>query len=183
LRILAVDPGKHGCGIACLVQGSSGVDLHFAQFVPLHGDETEGPAACVSLACAVEEALRARAFTPDAVVVETMKVYTAGKARPSDLLHLHGVAMAVCARFPRAQHVGVDAGIWKGQVPRDVMGARVAAKIEARGWASKITSPSRATHLNDVRHAVGLAIFITEKGASLLRIPSGRTPAVAGSPA
>jgi hypothetical protein len=182
VKILTVDPGKYGCGIACFDLGSvpsvldqRSVDLHFAQFVPLPDDTLEGPAACVSLACAIEDVLQGKGFVPDVVGVETMKIYTAGKARPADLLHLHGVAMAVCARFPLARHVGVDAGVWKGQVPRAIMATRVEAKVADRNWKSKILIPSRSTYLNDVLHAVGLGLFFTEKGASLLRIPSGRT--------
>lgn len=51
---------------------------------------------------------------------------------------------------------GASAHVWKGQVPRDIFGARVREDLEAAGAWGKVALPTRATYLNDAMHAVGL---------------------------
>ncbi len=155
VNVLAIDTGKHGCGVAMFMGGS----LSRALFVPSPVNEAEDrdkPFAGVALALAVEaEAL----LRPDVVVIETMRSYTTSPARPADLLVLQGIGYACAARFPDATIVGVEASVWKGQVPRTVMAARLAAKAERLGWTDHIEAPRLKTHLNDVLHAIGIGVF------------------------
>jgi hypothetical protein len=94
-----------------------------------------------------------------------MRIYTTGRANPADILQLQGVASAVCTWFARdgAEVRGVEPSEWKGQVPRDIMGARVEKKVRAAGWWDKVIVPSRATQLNDVMHAVGIGLYLRER--------------------
>lgn len=97
-----------------------------------------------------------------------MRVYTTGRAAPSDLLDLQGVAGALVglAASVGAKAVGVPAATWKGQVPRSVMGARVEAEVARRGWQDRVDLPRRATHRNDVFHAIGIGLYAIKAGIS-----------------
>ncbi len=152
MMLLAIDPGLTGCGWA-LWEG----DLVAAGFVPTETSARE-PARWGTVARRV---LTDVPLLPDKVVVETMRTYTQGKSDPADLFALQGLAGALLGL---AQGWGMEtdgylAATWKGQVPRDVMGARVEKEIAQRGWEERIRWPSRKTWRNDVCHAVALAKF------------------------
>lgn len=153
--VLALDPGKHGCGVAYWSAG----DLGSAAYVPAPAQVEDGPARWVALALAVESDARTHGVVPDVIVVETMHVYTNGRARPDDLLTLQAIAAAVCARFPVARHVGVEASEWKKQVPREVMAARIEKQIVARGWTDRVGSTRLKTQRNDIMHAIGIGLY------------------------
>ncbi|NDC38347.1 MAG: hypothetical protein EBZ48_09885 [Proteobacteria bacterium] len=152
---LSVDPGKYGCGTA-LWEGN---DLRSACFIADDApQEHDRPAErWVRLATRTATSTGPVALA----LVETMRVHTTGRADPADLLDLQGVAAAVLtlAAERGARPVGVLASTWKRQVPRDVMGARIEAEVSRRGWADRVTRPSRKTHLNDVYHAIGLGLY------------------------
>jgi hypothetical protein len=92
------------------------------------------------------------------LVVEMMKVQVKGKGDPADLIELSGVSGAIVGRMvaDRWQAVGFEPSVYKGQVPRDIYGARVEGHLRAEGLWSCVEVPSRATELNDAMHAVGL---------------------------
>ena len=154
MTIFAVDPGLTGCGWA-LWEG----DLVAAGFVPAETSARE-PALWGPLATKV---LTDAPRLPDKVVVETMRTYTQGKSDPADLFALQGLAGALLgtAHGWGMATEGYLASKWKGQVPRDVMGARVAKEIEIRGWDSRIQWPKKTTWRNDVCHAIALGKFAT----------------------
>jgi hypothetical protein len=156
MRWLSVDPGAAGCGVAWW----EGANLARALFVP-SPDGVVGPARWVALALAIVDSEAQIA----ACIVETMRVYTGGRARPADLLDLQGIAGATCAAAATrgAKAVGALAAEWKKQVPRDILGARIAADVERRGWCDRIVAPRRATHRNDVHHAIGLGLWGLER--------------------
>lgn len=153
---LSVDPGAQGCGVAWW----RGSDLDRALFVDCPVS-AEGPERWVALARAIVTS----ESRIDVCIVETMRIYTGGRARPSDLLELQGLAGAVCAAAGErgARPVGAMAAEWKKQVPRDVLGARIAADVERRGWGARLVRPRRATHQNDVYHAIGLGLWAVER--------------------
>jgi hypothetical protein len=159
MTIFAVDPGLTGCGWA-LWEG----DLVAAGFVAAETSAREasrwGPLA--------QAVLSASPKVPDKVVVETMRTYTQGKSDPSDLFALQGLAGALLgtAHGWGMATEGYLAMTWKGQVPRDVMGARVEKEIAQRGWNERIRWPSRKTWRNDVCHAIALSKFAATRDST-----------------
>lgn len=93
-----------------------------------------------------------------------MKVYTKGRARPADLLELQGIAGAIVGRYHTAQMFGFEPGEWKGQVPKNVMGARIEKKVRDRGWWDRVEVPRSKAKLNDVLHGIGVGLFAIERG-------------------
>lgn len=152
MMLFAVDPGLTGCGWALWEN-----DLIAAGFVAAE-DSAREPTRWGPLARAV---LTASPKVPDKVVVETMRTYTQGKSDPADLFALQGLAgtlLGIAHGWGLATD-GYLAMQWKGQVPRDVMGARVEREVEIRGWGDRIAWPKRKTWRNDVCHAIALAKF------------------------
>jgi hypothetical protein len=113
------------------------------------------------------------------VVVETMVIYPHSPARPNDIANLQGLAGCVvgvlCSGWG-AGAVGYEARVWKGQTPREVMGARVELKVRKRGWEDRVVAtrpalvrgkmqhkPITKTELNDVMHAIGLGFYHVEQ--------------------
>lgn len=113
------------------------------------------------------------------VVVETMVIYPHSPSRPNDIVNLQGLAGCVvgvlCSKWG-AQTIGYEARTWKGQVPRDVLGARSELKVRNRGWEDRVVTtrvgtvrgklqrkPLTKTELNDVMHAIGLGFYHVEQ--------------------
>lgn len=153
---LTVDPGLRGCGFAWWTER----ELIMCGYAT-GAAEGRGPAAWIAAAHAVQTT-RPKGGDPllERIVVETMRVYTGGASAPADLLELQGVAGALVGLVPARIVEGVEASAWKGQVPRDVMGRRVEAKLEKLGWTGRVVRPKRKTHHNDAMHAAGLGLFV-----------------------
>lgn len=174
MRWISVDPGKKGCGVAYWCSDA----LVCGRFVAVEDPSLDGPARWYALAEVVlsvpdklrvtiqKEVLSSPGQWVNTAIVETMKVYVLGRADPADLLDLQGVAASVAAVAAErgARPVGVLASTWKKQVPRNIMGARIEAEVARRGWSDRIESPSRATHRNDVLHAIGLGLYALQAG-------------------
>lgn len=126
------------------------------------------------------------------VVVETMVVYPHSPARPNDIANLQGLAGCVvgvlCSGWG-AGAVGYEARTWKGNVPRDVMGARVELKVRNRGWEDRVVSTHTAvvrgklrrktttkTELNDVMHAIGIGFYHVEQMKISAQMSAAQTP-------
>jgi len=153
--LLAVDPGLRCVGVALFKDGV------LVRAAALRGPATgRGPAVWSALAQDVERwvGMQGTRTTPGTLVVEMMKVQVKGRADPADLIELSGVTGAVVGRLAadcwRAE--GFEPAAWKGQVPRDIYGARVEGHLRAEGLWSRVEVPSRATELNDAMHAAGL---------------------------
>jgi hypothetical protein len=155
---LTVDPGLSGCGWSVWKDG----DLVEAGFVA--GEGVREPETWGSLAA---EVVGRACLTPDEVVVETMRVYTQGKSDPADLFALQGLAGALLgvAHARGMKGRGFLASKWKGQVPRDVTGARVERDIEIKAWGDRVRWPTRKTWRNDVCHAIALGQFMNSLDA------------------
>lgn len=170
--MLTIDPGVHGCGCAWWSRTAYGWSLLRAAYIPALPVEGEGRGAV--WAAAVAGVVRAAGSLPppDVIAVEAMQVYARGKGDPADLLALSAIGGGILAAFPRARPVALLPAEWKGQVPREVMGERVAAKLKGErplpagvlaAW-SAVLVPARKTHLNDVMHAVGIGLYLCERG-------------------
>lgn len=161
--------GIKGSGVA-LWEGSE----LWTAFWAAAPDPSPGACAWVSQTRAVFEELK-RHLEPgsdklDKIVVETMVIYPFGKSRPNDVSNLQGLAGAIASGLAfslgsqTCQVVGLEARTWKGQVPRDVMGARTEAKIKDRGWFDRVRLERASTKNNDTFHATGLGLYVISKG-------------------
>jgi hypothetical protein len=151
--LLAVDPGLRCVGVALFKDGA------LVRAAALRGPATgRGPAVWSALAQDVERwvGMQGNRTTPGTLVVEMMKVQVKGRADPADLIELAGVTGAIVGRLSSWSAEGFEPSIWKGQVPRDIYGARVEGHLRAEGLWSHVEVPSRATELNDAMHAAGL---------------------------
>ncbi len=157
---LTVDPGLRGCGFAYW----RGASLMVAGFAPGAASGTGPPVWAAAARAVVSRAPSDEAVT--LVVVETMKVYTHGSADPADLLELQGIAGTIGGMIVArgGESEGLDARTWKGQVPREITGNRVAKKILDREWWPFVQVPPRKTHLNDAMHAVGIGLYVLSLG-------------------
>jgi hypothetical protein len=121
-RLLAVDPGIRGCGVA-LFEGRT---LCLAKYVenPIRrGDDLEAQLAMAHAVWALSDHR-----TPvDLVVVEWPQVYQGSKQKgdPRDLLTLAGVDAAICCMVLAVARTRYLPAEWKGQVPGDLMCCRV----------------------------------------------------------
>jgi hypothetical protein len=156
--LLSCDPGLRAVGVALFRDGV------LVRAAALRGPATgRGPAVWQHYACLVDawvgEHVPVSALAgPCNIVIELMKVQVKGKGDPSDLIELSGVSGAIVGRMvaDRWQAVGFEPSVYKGQVPRDIYGARIEGHLRAEGLWSCVEVPSRATELNDAMHAVGL---------------------------
>lgn len=151
--LLALDPGLRCVGVALFKDGV------LVRAAALRGPATgRGPAVWQHYARLVTDWAWGLG-APDAngrLVVEMMKVQVKGRADPADLIELAGVTGAVVGRLSSWRAEGFEPAAWKGQVPRDIYGARVEGHLRAEGLWSRVEVPSRATELNDAMHAAGL---------------------------
>lgn len=95
---------------------------------------------------------------PDVLAMETMQVYRGGTDKADDLLQLQGIAGVLVGMYPGAQPVGYLPAEWKGQVPTDVLSARVEAYLSSRGWLDRVLPDVPARRRGDVMHGVGVGL-------------------------
>ena len=165
--LLSIDPGARGCGCAWWMWfGEEWTLLHARYATGAEGRGETGPVEWLAATEAVEAASRdvLGALRPDVVAVERMQVYTRSRGDPRDLLALSAIGGSLFRAFRDARPVGPLPREWKGQVPRDVMGARVEKKVRDRGWWERIALPRRKTHLNDVLHGIGVGLWSIDTG-------------------
>ncbi len=103
------------------------------------------------------------------MAVERMKVYTRGPGDPRDLLALMAVAGGIFRSFHAARPIAPLPSEYKGQVPRSVYGDRIEKRLRdapptAPAHWGAVHPPERKTHLNDVMHAVGMGLWLIERG-------------------
>jgi hypothetical protein len=176
VKLITVDPGLRGCGCAFwertagvwhLVRAAHAAALPYAAA----RGEDDGPEAWNAAVGAVE-LLAASVWPnaePDLVAVERMKVYTRGPGDPRDLLALMSVAGGIFRAFHAARPVAPLPAEYKGQVPRSVYGDRIEKRLRdapagAPAHWGAVHPPTRKTHLNDVMHAVGMGLWLIERG-------------------
>ena len=147
--LLSVDPGLRASGVALWYDG-----VLVRAGAVCGPDAGRGPAVWSALARGVEEWLGVA--PPGALVVETMKVYLAGKGDPADLLELAGVAGSVVGRLSAWSAEGVRAADWNGQVPAHIRRTRTREWVEAQGWLDRVDLATTARFQQDVWSAVGI---------------------------
>lgn len=113
MSLIAIDPGVHRCGVAFFMDGQ----LQLAEYQEnsyLFGNEWE----------------TSRSYRN--VVVEMPRIYPGAQQRKgdlNDLLNLAAVVGRVEEKFKTAVVSRVFPQKWKGQVPKQVMNARVLSKL------------------------------------------------------
>lgn len=169
--MLSIDPGLRGCGCAWWERRDGAWRLASASYVEAVAHEPEdrdddGPLAWTAMVGAVELAHASLypSHDPALLVVERMKVYRHGPGDPRDLLALAAIGGGLVRAFHGARSIGLLPATWKGQVPREVMGARVEKHLRERGEWDRVVPPRRKKNLNDVMHAAGLGLYCVERG-------------------
>lgn len=153
--LLAVDPGIRGCG-AALFDGSTLARVAYVVSPFASGNQAGESAA---MAAAVAE----WAGVVDLVVIEWPRVYAtrirAGQSSgdPNDLLALAGVDAAVAA-LVGARSASYCPSDWKGNVPKDVMGARILGRLSAAEQSLVMTVTPAGKRHNAI-DAVGVGLF------------------------
>lgn len=129
--LLAVDTALRASGVALF--DSHGTLLCADTVV---NDVGRGAEAWVNVAASIRAYVQARTTTiVQRVIVEEMQVYSRSKSKadPDDLLQNQGVAGALCGWYAAmgAAVLSVKPAAWKGQVPKDVVTARVRRRLTA----------------------------------------------------
>lgn len=150
-----VDPGLNGCGCASFL----GAELVWARYIKNLPGAGLGPSAWATMAREVKDYFRGHAFT----LIERQRVYPGPRGKktdPNDLVDLSGVVGAIAyAAFAAAipEVLGVFPAEWKGQVPKEVMNARVLARLAE---AEKECLHSKDHNTLD---AVGIGLYYTKR--------------------
>lgn len=136
MTLLAIDPGLRGVGLAKFSDGL----LYWAGYIRNPDKKGRGPAAWDAM---LREAAN---FVDDVataglveLAVELPRVYPKMKTDPNDLIDLAGVLGCLVAncysqkpagyKFNPVKITTYAPSDWKGQVPKDIMNARVWAKL------------------------------------------------------
>lgn len=153
-RLLALDPGVRGCGVA-VFQGNL---LLRATYVP--SPALKGMSAA-EVATMAQEAVK-WAFPFDEVVVEVPRVYPAARQKgdQNDLIAVAGVAFGVAARAtamvpPSCVH-SYSPREWKGTLDADDMIERIKARLSPAEIARIITVRNSLMH--NVFDAIGIGL-------------------------
>lgn len=152
--LVTVDPGLRACGVAVFRDGR--LTSAFAVRGPA---DVRGPRLWRSLGGDVCHRLSKTGLFPQQghLVVETMKVYTEGKADPDDLLELQGVASAIACGVPGWWSVeGVLTRDWNGQVPSAVRRERTKKWVADNGWLDAVDLNTTARFQQDIWSAIGI---------------------------
>lgn len=145
--VLAVDPGKHACGVACF--GLDG-ELSWARYV----DDEE----------AVRHVASLRDVEYDEAIVELPQVYSLAKSKggargQNDLVDVAFAAGLLLGRLglPRERIAEVRPRMWKGQVPKATMVRRIRGRLSDEE-ATRVMLPAPSLSHN-VFDAVGIGLW------------------------
>jgi len=169
--LVAVDPGKNCCGVSFWTRPGPNTTwtLQHAYAVEAYalvgvGTDEFGflePMRWRSSAQAVFDTLPGE---PTFLVLETMTVYVRAGGDTRDLLFLQAICGALAGICSGSKVISMEPRTWKGQVPRDVFGARVEQHLRDAGTFDKVVIvPRLKTQLNDAMHAVGLGRSAVDK--------------------
>lgn len=123
MNLLAIDPGLRGVGLAKFTDGL----LYWAGYIRNPEKKGRGPWAWDAMRSEVSVHLGYGAV--DELAVELPRVYPKMKTDPNDLIDLAGVLGCLVASCNPTRIITYAPSDWKGQVPKDIMNARVWAKL------------------------------------------------------
>lgn len=97
----------------------------------------------------------------DTLVLEWPQVYQGGRQKgdPNDLLPLAALNGALRTLFPAPRLHLPRPSDWKGQVPKDIMGARILSKLTAEEKAVWNAAQFPKSLAHNVLDAVGLGLY------------------------
>ena len=152
-RFLAVDPGLRGCGVALFDDSA----LQWASYVENIMRDGRGPPRHGAMARRVHNVVSSQFGFVKNLVVEFPRIYPKGpkdrRSDPNDLLDVAGVAGALAAIYEEVCWVFPQE--WKGQVPKEVMNARVMKRLTPEE-AGRIVSVGSKDH--NTLDAVGIGL-------------------------
>jgi hypothetical protein len=152
-RLMSLDPGLRGCGIANYLGGA----LREAAYVKNPVETGRGYAAHVGMGRELFQ--WAMENPPDHIVIEHPRVYPSAaqqKGDPNDLLDLVGVGAAFAAHFSCTVET-VFPSDWKGQVPKDIMVDRIRRALSPEELAT--IAPCAAGLRHNIYDACGIGLW------------------------
>ncbi len=164
IRLLALDPGIRGCGLACF----SDDRLVWCAYIKNSMKKGTGVVACVSMVEALVNSIADAAI--DKLVVEWPRIYQRGggksKGDPNDLRDLCGVSAGLASHYSDIEIAHVEPSEWKGQLPHEAVEMRVLQRlspqelgpIEMEAYQKGVKSGGK-TFGHNVTDAVGIGLF------------------------
>ena len=152
-RMICVDPGLRGCGVAEFVEGN----LTRAAYVKNPREYGRGYEAHRTMSRAVWNWIGSGAF--ERVIIEFPRIYPGSaqqKGDLNDLLDIAGVGGAIADACLTSVEAVIPSD-WKGQVPKDVMTARISKAILQNERAGIEKCPASLMH--NVLDAVGIGMW------------------------
>ncbi len=163
MKGVAIDPGKHACGVA-VFEGGKLQRAWFVETHPIPGIE-ELPSRLMSRA--VESALSVcecqlpcECLEIESTVIEVPVFYDTKHRKGSqvDLAVLHQVAGALVVELPSDHFELIEPWQWKGQVPKKIMNDRTKAELTDEERAL-VELPSAKSKHHNVWDAVGIGLW------------------------
>jgi Holliday junction resolvasome RuvABC endonuclease subunit len=153
MRLIAIDPGLRGCGVAAFETEGCQPFLIKACYITSPEKTLTGPVAWAAMAGEV-----VRTGRPDILVLEQPRIYPGVRREdPNDLIQLAGVLGAIAAHWESVPTiVAYYPAAWKGQVPKKVMTNRILKHL-ATGELSRLVSVGAKDH--NTIDAIGLGLF------------------------
>ena len=160
MRLLAVDPGIRGCGVAMFRKECGLGVLEKAAYLFNEYPKGNGPREAARLA---ELVSTWAGFSVEVLALEYPRVYPSRnqKGDQNDLLPLAGIVCAVAAFFPRAQVLRYFPRDWKGTADPDVMIERIISKVTPEERTRVVPCPEHLMH--NVWDAVGIGLFAVDR--------------------
>ncbi len=124
MKLLALDPGIRGCGVAFFIDGK----LSYCDYV-------KNPAKTGNRITEIRDmalAIKGWGEYANEIVCEYPQVYTASlsKGDNNDLLALAGVGSALAALHPQVRVTTVLPREWKGQLTKEACEARIRSRLD-----------------------------------------------------
>ena len=120
MSTLALDPGLRGCGVAVFSDEGVLVECEYVR----SGSKADDLEGAMAMAEAVEDAFT---LPYKHLAVEWPQVYAGSKQKgdANDLINLAAVVASVCTRYGTSIITRYKPRDWKGQVPKEVIQARI----------------------------------------------------------
>jgi hypothetical protein len=154
--LLAIDPGLRGCGVALFRDG----ELEQAVYVEGH-NHAQRAACWLAMVGAVDDFVGRR--TVGQLVLELPQVYTAAKSKGdnNDLIQLAAVCGGLSHTFRTAEQRVYLPAEWKGQVPKEIVHARIMTRLKPHEKAA--ISCRKQSLLHNVLDGTGLGLKFLDR--------------------